>query len=95
MYFGFCVYPGLNMLNEVELVLTYTEGDATENRCPGGIPSQGFRFLRLALCISYCFFATPVYSVKNSPENTHFMQTSANHHQWTVQVLSIKTIYSL
>ena len=62
---------------------------------PGGSLGQGFRFSQLALSISCCFFSTPGNSAKNSPENAPFMQTSANHHSWTVQVISIRTISSL
>ena len=70
------------------------EKNATENSS-GGSLGQGFRFSRLALSISCCFFSTPGNSAKNSPENAPFMQTSANHHSWTVQVISIRTISSL
>ena len=79
----------------VVLALTQRKKNATENSRSGGSLGQGFRFSQLALSIACCFFSTPVYSAKNSPENAHFMESSANHHRWTVQVSSIRTIYSL
>ena len=83
------------MVNEVVLALTQRKKNATENSRSGGSLGQGFRFSQLALSISCCFFSTPGNSAKNSPENAPFMQTSANHHSWTVQVISIRTISSL
>ena len=85
----------MNMVNEVVLALTQRKKNATENSRSGGSLGQGFRFSQLALSISCCFFSTPGNSAKNSPENAPFMQTSANHHSWTVQVISIRTISSL
>ena len=82
------------MVNEVVLALTQRKKNATENSRSGGSLGQGFRFSRLALSISCCFFSTPGNSAKNSRENAPFMQTSANHHSWTVQVISIRTISS-
>ena len=83
------------MVNEVVLALTQRKKNATENSRSRGSLGQGFRFSQLALSSSCCFFSTPGNSAKNSPENAHFMQTSANHHSWTVQVISIRTISSL
>jgi len=97
MYFDFCVYLGLktvNMVNEVVLALTQRKRMLLKIVVLGGVWAKDFDF-RSWRSISCCFFSTPGNSAKNSPENAHLMQTSANHHRWTVQVSSIRMIYSL
>ena len=54
---------------------------------------SGPRISNIAFGSSYCFYFF-VYSVKNLPGKTYFMQTFTNYHQWRVQELRIRTIYS-